>query len=191
MELFAFDDDYAKRLREGDAWTLEHFHSYFQHLLLLKLRTKVRSMAEVDDVRQEVFARALKALRDTDEPRDARKLGAWVNGICNNVLFERYRKDERAADQLDETRHDAPADVDVETAFATRETAERVRNILAALPPRDASLLRAVFLEEEEKDEICRRFGVARDYLRVLVHRAKERFRDEYAAGKPLPFRRK
>jgi len=46
---------------------------------------------------------------------------------------------------------------------------------------RDRELLRAIFLEEKEKDEICREFGVGREYLRVLLHRAKECFRAKFA----------
>jgi hypothetical protein len=37
-----------------------------------------------------------------------------------------------------------------------------------------------VFLEEQDKTDICKRFQVDRDYLRVLVHRAKTRFRDAF-----------
>ncbi len=43
---------------------------------------------------------------------------------------------------------------------------------------KDQQILRAVFLEEVDKTEICKRFNVDRDYLRVLVHRAKIRFRE-------------
>jgi RNA polymerase sigma-70 factor, ECF subfamily len=35
-----------------------------------------------------------------------------------------------------------------------------------------------VFLEEGERSEICERLKVDGDYLRVLLHRAKERFRE-------------
>jgi RNA polymerase sigma-70 factor (ECF subfamily) len=41
--------------------------------------------------------------------------------------------------------------------------------------------LRLVFLEEKNKDEICRQLNVGREYLRVLIHRAKERFRICYS----------
>ena len=45
-----------------------------------------------------------------------------------------------------------------------------------------------VFLEEAEKTEICGRFRVDRDYLRVLVHRAKNRFREAFdRGGHPQP----
>ena len=40
--------------------------------------------------------------------------------------------------------------------------------------------LKAIFFEEKEKDEVCREFGVDRGYLRVLLHRAKQSFRDIY-----------
>lgn len=178
MELFAFDDDYVRRLRERDGWTQRHFVSYFTSLLGIKLRGKVPADA-VDDVRQEVFTRVLGTIERGDLHAGDR-LGAYVNTVCNNVVFERFRKESRT-DALDETLEIA-GDHDTERAAVARETKERVRDVLAALPERDAGLLRAVFLEESDKDEICRRFGVDRGYLRVLLHRAKERFRDEYRA---------
>jgi RNA polymerase sigma-70 factor (ECF subfamily) len=55
-----------------------------------------------------------------------------------------------------------------------------VRSILAELPERDRRVLKAVFFEERDKDEICRDFGIDRDYLRVLVHRAKQSFKASF-----------
>jgi DNA-directed RNA polymerase specialized sigma24 family protein len=52
-----------------------------------------------------------------------------------------------------------------------------VRNVLSQLPRRDQAILRSVFLEEMDKDDVCQRFGVRRNYLRVLLYRAKEKFR--------------
>jgi RNA polymerase sigma-70 factor (ECF subfamily) len=37
-----------------------------------------------------------------------------------------------------------------------------------------------VFLEERDREDICREFGVDREYLRVLLHRAKQVFKVEY-----------
>ena len=56
-----------------------------------------------------------------------------------------------------------------------------VRRVLDGLAERDRSLLRAVFLEERDKDEVCTELGVDRDYLRVLLHRAKASFRTSYS----------
>ena len=65
-------------------------------------------------------------------------------------------------------------------APASADEAEQVRLILSSLPARDQRLLRAMFLEEKDKDEICREFGIDRDYFRVLFHRAKDKFRTFY-----------
>ena len=62
----------------------------------------------------------------------------------------------------------------------TKQTREQVRQILARLPEKDRQLLRAIFLEERDKNEVCRELGVNRDYLRVLLHRAKQNFRAFY-----------
>ena len=38
--------------------------------------------------------------------------------------------------------------------------------------------LKCYFLEEADTDAVCRSFDIEKDYLRVLVHRAKSRFRN-------------
>jgi RNA polymerase sigma-70 factor (ECF subfamily) len=48
------------------------------------------------------------------------------------------------------------------------------------MPEQDGALLRALFLEHRHRDDICKEHGVSREYLRVLLHRAKERFRKHY-----------
>lgn len=185
MQLYSFDDDYVRRLQEGDRATVDHFARYFGELLLIKLRPRLRSMQAIDDVRQEVFVRVLRTLRSEKGLRDARKLGAFVVAICNNVLLESYRSESRTEPLADDYENVA-SDEDVEEALVTGETKALVRRVLSRLPPKDSAILRALFLEESEKDDICRSFGVDRAYLRVLVHRAKERFRTEYRLVTPI-----
>jgi RNA polymerase sigma-70 factor, ECF subfamily len=49
--------------------------------------------------------------------------------------------------------------------------------VLDDLPAKDRRLLEEVFLEERDKDQVCRDFKVDREYLRVLLFRARKRFR--------------
>jgi len=63
---------------------------------------------------------------------------------------------------------------------AAGQIKDKVREILLELAPRDRSLLKAIFLDERDRDEVCQEFGVDRDYLRVLLHRAKQEFKTEY-----------
>ena len=51
---------------------------------------------------------------------------------------------------------------------------------LAKLPEKDRELLRMFFLEERDKSEICKKFQISEDYLRVLLFRAKSKFRATY-----------
>jgi RNA polymerase sigma-70 factor, ECF subfamily len=37
-------------------------------------------------------------------------------------------------------------------------------------------------LEERNKDEVCAEFGITREYLRVLLHRAKKSFKSRYTS---------
>lgn len=182
MEFYAFDSAYLERLRSGDFRTVDHFVSYFSQLIQLKLRSRVRSPEGIEDIRQETFARFFATLRSPDGLRQAEKMGAYVNSVCNNVLLEYYRASARHAPLADD--EDAPeipdAKVDILGDVMTRQTADAVRNILEDLSERDRRLLKEVFLEERDKDEVCRDFGIDRNYLRVLLHRAKQTFKSHY-----------
>ena len=180
MEFFSFDDSYLQRLRGGDFPTEQHFVDYFGQLLLIKLRSRLRSSQTVDDIRQETFVRVLKAVR-TGGVRSAEGLGSFVNSICNNVLQEHYRSSARSVSSQDETPLDPPdTSIDLDGMLVAKQTREQVRHTLSMLSEKDRRLLRAIFFEEKDKDEICNEFGVDRDYLRVLLHRAKQSFRTLY-----------
>jgi RNA polymerase sigma-70 factor, ECF subfamily len=176
-----FDGAYVDRLRAGDFRTQEHFVIYFSELIQLKLRSRLRTPEAIEDVRQETFARVLGALRSPGGIRQPDRLGAFVNSICNNVLLEHYRATSRDSSLGDEPDPDLPDPVtDVLGAVAVRQMQEKVREILEDLSERDRRLIKAVFLEERDKDEVCEEFGVDRDYLRVLLHRAKQSFKSLY-----------
>ena len=61
------------------------------------------------------------------------------------------------------------------------EVRKRVSEVLDGLSERDRKLIREVLMGERDKDEICQELGVDRQYLRVLVHRAKKSFGESYA----------
>jgi RNA polymerase sigma-70 factor (ECF subfamily) len=181
LQFQSFDQSYVERLRAGDFRTQEHFVAYFSELIQLKLRSRLNSPQAIEDVRQETFARVFVALRGEGGIRQPDRLGAYVNSICNNVLLEHYRASQRHSSLEDEEDKDFPATtIDIVGAVAAKEMAVKVREILDELPERDRRLLREIFLEERDKDDVCRDFGVDRDYLRVLVHRAKLSFKSLY-----------
>ncbi len=189
MQFQTFDGEYLERLRAGDFRTEEHFVSYFSQLIQLKLRSRLNSREAIEDVRQEIFARVFATLRSEKGLRQADRLGPFVNSVCNNVLLEHYRSSSRhAPPDEDDGMEDIPdSRSDVLDEVMKRQTTAIVRDILDDLTERDRRLLKEVFLEERDKDEVCREFGVDRNYLRVLLHRAKQTFKTQYmnSARKP------
>jgi len=182
LEFFAFDKSYVDRPGDGEPSTEQHFVAYFGQILGIMLRARYLSPERVDDIRQETFARVLATLRRDGGIRQPERFGAFVNAVCKNVLRENmwhlYRNQALQLDQLE--LPDPNKIVDLERELISQETKEKVRRILAEMKPRDRELLRALFLEEKDKDEICREFGVEREYLRVLLYRAMVRFRSTF-----------
>ena len=177
-KFFVFDGEYLRRLAAGDAETETHFVEYFSILLRAKLRMRLRSAQDVEDLRQEVFLRVLQQLRNGPGVHNPGKLGAFVHAVCNNVVFEHFRSKSRTT-QLDDTGPEPCGDHgDFDRDILSREVRDRVQVVLNALSAKDRGLLRAVFLEERDKDTVCRDYGVQRNYLRVLLHRARRRLRD-------------
>jgi RNA polymerase sigma-70 factor (ECF subfamily) len=176
----AFDDAYVNRLVREDPDTERHFTQYFGDLLTLKLRARLRTPALVEDARQETFVRVLAALKQRGGLERAETLGAFVNAVCNNVLFELYRSQKRNAPPPDDPPEPAgPAGRDVESELMAAEDRARLRRALDRLPEKEQELLRWLFLEERDKDDVCRELKVGRDYLRVLLFRARTHLREQ------------
>jgi RNA polymerase sigma-70 factor, ECF subfamily len=185
LEFQAFDETYLEKLRRGDEATERHFVSYFSELISLKLRSRLQSPQAIQDVSQETFARVFTLLRKDGGVRDGGRLGSLVNSICNHVLFEHYRSSKRAepleeavSSNLLDTQPDALRQAISQEARAT------VTEVLDSLGERDRRVLRSLFVEERDKDDICKDLGIDRQYMRVLVYRAKKAFRERYDVGR-------
>jgi RNA polymerase sigma-70 factor (ECF subfamily) len=181
FERYEFDAEYVRRLVSEDPEAEAHFTRYFGDLLSIKLRSRLRSAAMVQDAKQEVFLRVLTTLKRKGGLANPESLGAFVNSVCNNVLLEMYRSGGRTAslgDDYDEPDDRRPPADDMLMADDRRGLVIRA---LAALPDRDRNLLKWLFFDERDKDDICREMGIDRNHLRVLLHRAKNHFRERLA----------
>jgi RNA polymerase sigma-70 factor, ECF subfamily len=180
LQFHSFDDDYLGRLRDGDFLTQEHFRKYFTALMKVKLRSRLKSQEDIEDVQQETFVRFYVALREGKIQR-ADRLGQWINSTCNNVLREVYRQNKRTESLDSDDAPELPASpLDLSKIIADRQAAQKVSKVIEQLPERDRRVLRAIFFEERDKDEVCRELNITRDNLRLLLHRAKQKFKRLY-----------
>jgi RNA polymerase sigma-70 factor, ECF subfamily len=178
LETCAFDQSYVLRLSAGDPETEGHFATHFGGLLKLRLRTRHRDLNSADDVTQETLFRVLRAIRsDPASIEHPERLGPYVNSVCTNVMHEGFRGEMRYQPTTDAKLDRADPAMDVERSMLSAERQAMVRRLLSEMSLQDRSLLTELFLEERDKDEICAAHSVDRDYLRVLLFRARNRFR--------------
>lgn len=125
---------------------------------------------------QETLSRFLAALRE-GKLRDAIGAGGYLNAICRNVIHEYHRRLMRD-NALPEIIPD-PADGRLSGAEQF-EIRDAISLGLAQLSTRDREILRAFYIEEKSKQQILETFGLSYDQFRVVLCRAKERFRAIY-----------
>jgi RNA polymerase sigma-70 factor (ECF subfamily) len=180
VDLYSFDDEFVRRLCAGDREAEYFLFRYFSGLLFSKLRKRVSTLDSLEDIIQETLLRALRAVCSPEGLRDNRTLGSFVNSICNNVLLEWFRKTRKHEGKLEDYPYLADPRDSAERRLMKMQERLRVHRALDSLDPHDAEILRAVFISERDKDEVCRSFSINRDYLRVLLFRAKGKFRAVY-----------
>ncbi len=180
MDFHIFDAAYVDRLTQGDPATELHFSSYFERLLTARLRRSRITPQMAEDVRQETYLRVLRALRQGQGVSQPDAFGAFVSAVCKNVLLETMTKDAKHPPLNENAPEQADDRVDLEASLITEQRKRVVGRILDSLPTKDREILRLVFLEELDRQEVCRRIGVSAEYLRVLLHRAKNRFEEEF-----------
>lgn len=170
------EEDFVRRLASGDPEARHRLGTHYAGLLraIARNRAPSRSSSFLDDVVSETLVRVLTAIQN-DQIRDRAHFASYCIGVCQRVVHELKRKDGHSLPG-DESGSARAAPDNPELTVVRRQEIEAADEALATLPPRDRSLFEQVFLQEEDKDEVCRRFGITREHLRVLMHRARERF---------------
>jgi RNA polymerase sigma-70 factor, ECF subfamily len=131
---------------------------------------------DVDDIVQESLSRFLIAQR-ADKVQNREALGAFLNGICRNVISE-YRRRNMREDPMPEVAPEPKSDVIQDTELF--EIRQAIAQGLDQLSERDRHVLRGFYLEEKSKEEILLATGLTDENFRVVLCRAKERFRAIY-----------
>jgi RNA polymerase sigma-70 factor, ECF subfamily len=131
---------------------------------------------DVDDIVQEALMRFMVAARE-DKIRDQAALGAFLNGICRNVVSE-YRRRNLRDEPMPEVMPEPPRNSIAEAELF--ELRQALAKGMEQLSERDRRVLRAFYLEEKSKDEILAQTGMTDENFRVVLCRAKERFRAIY-----------
>lgn len=187
LDFHQFNETYLHELRAQDVTTEAHFVAYFSKILNNKLRRRLMCPEHIKDVQQETLLRAWAAVRVEGGIRQPERFGAFVSSVCNNILRESYRSKSRMKPLEDLPRDPADKSPTPDGMLLAEEAKAQVRRVLAKLELKDRKILHAIFFEQRDKNEVCRELGVSREYLRVLLYRAKQQFVAEYKQMEAAP----
>jgi len=170
-----FDEGYLARLRSGDEDTAKHFNTYFRRLLGIKIWAKF-GRADQEEIIDEVMAAAMEKIL-LGQPRDPANLAAYVRAIAANLAGK-----PRVANCAADFNFDRISDPSrtAEERILEEERAKTVRTVLKNLKPRDRDILVDLFYNELDREEVCRKYAIKRDQLRLVLFRARGRFQEKW-----------
>lgn len=140
-------------------------------LRLLALRV-VDDAEEAEDVVQEALLHAYLGLTQL---RDPERFGGWLGAIVLNIARMTLRR--RGAYQ----RALARAGAETRRGFDDVDTVDRVRESIALLPSREREVVALHYVDGLSCEEVGALLGVSPGAVRVRLHRARARLRNELA----------
>ncbi len=173
-----FDENYLRALAARDPDAESFFVEYFTRPVQSKLRARLRSQDLARDASQETFLRVFRYFRSGKTLDNPASLPGFVHTVCHNVSLECLRSFTRHSQMPENAPDTEDPSAGPEAIASTSERRRLVTRVLAEMPEKDRRLIQRVCLDEEDKDAVCREFDVDRAYLRVLLHRARIRFRE-------------
>jgi RNA polymerase sigma-70 factor (ECF subfamily) len=170
----------SRRIREGDVSAeSELIRQYEPGLRVLLRRRTGGDQALLQDLVQETLLVVLQRLRGAgiDDPQ---KLAAFAAQTARNLAIASLRKAERQKTDVDsEATERNPDPVHSVAAHAEDlEAAMAVRALLRELPQsRDRLMLKRFYLDDHDKEIICRDMQLSEAAFNQALSRARKRFR--------------
>ncbi len=173
-------EELVRRIRAGDPAAEEDLVRRYRRGVGAVLRRAGADVATTDDLSQETFAMSLRKIR-AGEIREPGRLAGFLCSLARNLAIEHFRKaGSRRTAGIPDTDFASPAPSPLDDLLRT-ERAAVVRKVLAELPSeRDRQVLFRLYLNEEEKDRICRDLRLSSLHFNRVVFRARERYREIY-----------
>jgi RNA polymerase sigma-70 factor, ECF subfamily len=172
----------ANRIRAGDRQAEAELVERYKRVVMGIITRKVGDTAVTDDLYQETFCIVLEKIREGDV-RDLAKLSGFVCGVARNRVIKYFQRAKRQRSLL-ETEGTAslshPASNQLEQLLQ-KEEANIVRQILKEMTSeRDVQVLFRFYLAEHDKEQICEDLGLTGLQFNLVLHRARERYRELY-----------
>ena len=134
----------------------------------------------VEDIVQDVLMTVLGRLR-AGALVDANALPAYLQATIAHASSAEYRRRKLRGETLPVEQMEGLPDSDPGPLEGLHRSHLRqaVAALIEALPvARDREVLRGFYLQERDRDELCRALGIDEPHFRRVLHRARERLRE-------------
>lgn len=154
---------------------VERYSKGLRYLLLRRTRDNDRAQ----DLLQDTLSIAIAKLREVDLENPER-LAGYLRGIAIRVALNAGRRWQREpypmeVEAVAEIPDREPRQFD---HVAREQTRTAVHKLLRSMPvKRDREILTRFYVEDQDKDEICRALGLDSLHFNRVLFRAKKRFR--------------
>lgn len=170
----------SRRIREGDVTAEGELIRQFEPGLRVILRRRTGGdIGLLQDLVQETLLIVIQRLRGIgiDDPQ---KIAAFAAQTARNLAIASLRKAERQRTDVDSeaTNRNPDTSCGVLEQAEDMEAALAVRALLRELPQsRDRLMLKRFYLEDHEKETICREMQLSEAAFNQALSRARKRFR--------------
>jgi RNA polymerase sigma-70 factor (ECF subfamily) len=172
----------VNRIRAGDQQAQAELVERYSQGVQVILRREVSNTATVEDLYQDTFRIVLEKIRRGDV-REPEKLSGFVVSVARNLIIDYFRRATRLANEVsvdaaEPLPHPAP---DQFEELLLKEKSDLIWQIFKVMSnKRDIQVLLRFYLAEEDRERICADLGLTKRYFNVVLHRARERFRELY-----------
>jgi len=165
------DGELVVRSQEGDTRAFAELVERYKGMVFTMIYRILGDRSEAEDVAQDVFIRAYKAL-----PRFRReaKFSTWLYRICHNLCLTRAIKQRREVTYRSEMRGEENS---VEAAYERREVQEKVRELISELPPIYRTAITLRHIQGLSYKEISEILGQPLGTTKSTILRAREQLK--------------
>jgi RNA polymerase sigma-70 factor, ECF subfamily len=172
--------DLVRLIMAGDQLAEKELVQRYSRGMSIIIRYRVKNAADVEDLCQETFRKALEKIR-RGEVREPEKLSGFICGLAKNLAIEHLRRLSR----WESGTADAPTLIDHAPnqydKLLNKERADIVRQVISEMrSDRDRQILNHFFIAEEDKEKICADLGLTSLHFNRVLSRALKRFKDLY-----------
>lgn len=174
---------WVSRAKEGDQAAFEAIFQRYERQIYGFIYRMMGNPEDANDLTQECFIRAYKALGQTSDLN----VSAWLHRIASNACLDVLRRRQRIRWLPWETHkhehllHGKPID-DPERNAISNETQSIVQDVLNQMSPRNRMALVLREYEGMSCEDIGEIMGLSRSAVKSILFRGREEFRKVYRA---------